>query len=166
MTEPRVEEISPVSLIGQKIRMSLMENRTRDLWSGFMPRLGEIGNRINTDLFSIEVYDNLEYFSQFNPGNAFFKWAGVAVNSRSTVPEGMGYLEIPGGLYAVFSYQGRANEVSAAYQHIYGRWIPKSNYRLDDRPHFAVMGEGYQPDDPTAKEEIWIPVCRKPNEAN
>jgi AraC family transcriptional regulator len=37
-------------------------------------------------------------------------------------------------------------------------WLPDSGFELDNRPHFAVMGEKYKRDDDASEEEIWIPV--------
>ena len=67
---------------------------------------------------------------------------------------------LPGGLYAVFDYKG-SSDASYIYQYIYGIWIPNSEYVLDARPHFEVLGEKYKNNDPTSEEEIWIPVKLK-----
>jgi AraC family transcriptional regulator len=74
------------------------------------------------------------------------------------VPDGMETLTAPGGLYAVFLYQGPANAAPETYQYIFGTWLPTSDYALDNRPHFAVMGEKYKNNDPSSEEELWIPI--------
>lgn len=40
-------------------------------------------------------------------------------------------------------------------------WLPASDYNLDNRPHFEVLGEKYKNNDPTSEEEIWIPIKLK-----
>ena len=45
-------------------------------------------------------------------------------------------------------------------KHIFGRWLPQSEYELDDREHFELLPEGYSPVDPEAEEEVWIPIKR------
>jgi AraC family transcriptional regulator len=62
-----------------------------------------------------------------------------------------------GGLYAVFDYKGSSVD-NRIFQYIYMNWIPNSEYQLDNRPHFEVLGEKYRNNDPTSEEEIWIPI--------
>jgi AraC family transcriptional regulator len=47
------------------------------------------------------------------------------------------------------------------FQYIFGTWLPNSEYVLDNRPHFEILGEKYKNDDPTSEEEIWIPIKAK-----
>jgi AraC family transcriptional regulator len=42
--EPKIAAIAEKKLIGQKLSMSLIENRTGELWRSFMPRRKEIQN--------------------------------------------------------------------------------------------------------------------------
>lgn len=142
--------------------MSFTNNRTQELWQDFMPRRSVIKNTTSEDSYSVEVYDNPNFFKHFDPTQEFEKWAAVQVSNYDVVPEGMETLIIPQGLYAVFHYQGKASEAAQAYQYIYGSWIPDSEYALDQRPHFALMGEHYKNDDPSSEEELWIPVKKIP----
>ena len=65
-----------------------------------------------------------------------------------------------GGEYAVFDYKGSSNDGSI-FQYIFMTWLPNSEYQLDNRPHFEVLGEKYKNNDPTTEEEIWIPIKKK-----
>ena len=159
--EPRIEKREKTNLVGNKVRMSIANNQTRKLWQSFMPRLNEIEHKIGTAYYSVEVYDDPSFFRNFNPNREFEKWAAIQVSEHATVPSEMEALKIPQGLYAVFHYKGKATEAQGTYQYIYGNWIPNSVYELDDRPHFALMGEKYKNDDPTSEEEIWIPIKKK-----
>ena len=67
---------------------------------------------------------------------------------------------LAGGLYAVFDYKGSSNDPSI-FQFIFGTWLPSSDYVLDDRPHFEVLGDKYKNNDPNSEEEIWIPIRQK-----
>ena len=69
----------------------------------------------------------------------------------------------PEGLYAVFVHKGPASEGPRTYQNIFATWLPNSDFILDNRPHFAIMGEKYKREDSDSEEELWIPV--KPNAA-
>jgi AraC family transcriptional regulator len=64
---------------------------------------------------------------------------------------------LEGGLYAVFDFKGSGNDKSI-FQYIFGTWLPGSDYNLDNRPHFEVLGEKYKNNDPGSEEEIWIPI--------
>ena len=164
--EPRIETLAKTHLIGKKIRMSFANNQTQELWQDFMSRRSAIKNTNSQNLYSVEVYDNPDFFKHFDPTREFEKWAAIQVNnydnvSEGTVPAGMETLVIPEGLYAVFHYQGKASEAAQAYQYIYGSWIPNSDYTLDQRPHFALMGEHYKNNDPSSEEELWIPIKKR-----
>jgi AraC family transcriptional regulator len=159
--QPRIERVDDIKLIGRRSRMSFANNQTVNLWQSFMPRQKEITNSISGDLYSVEVYGDPHFFKHFNPANEFEKWAAVPVSSFEIIPENMGPLVIPAGEYAVFHYRGKPSEAQATYQYIHGEWIPNSPYELDDRPHFALMGEKYKGEHPESEEELWIPIRQK-----
>jgi AraC family transcriptional regulator len=158
--ESRIEILPEKRFIGKKIRMSFLNNKTYELWKSFMPYRKQITNNIGSELYSIEVYEPL-YFNKFDPGKEFEKWAAVEVTSHCMVPEGLETLATYGGLYAVFLHHGPASEGPKTYQYIFETWLPHSDYLIDDRPHFAVMGEKYKNEDLNSEEEIWIPVKPK-----
>ena len=158
--QPRFEILKEKKLVGNCIKMSFSNNRTSELWRAFMPRRKEIKNSISSDLFSIEVYEQ-GYFSNFNPEREFDKWAAVEVTDFNIVPGDMDTITLPQGLYAVFSYKGPASAASKLYQDILGDWLPNSDFSLDNRPHFALMGAKYKNEDPDSEEEIWIPIKSK-----
>jgi AraC family transcriptional regulator len=64
------------------------------------------------------------------------------------------------GLYAVFHYQGLSTD-SSIFIYIFGTWLPNSEYELDARPHFEILGDKYKNGDPTSEEDIWIPIKPK-----
>ena len=64
------------------------------------------------------------------------------------------------GTYAVFDYKGSGND-NRIFEYIFGTWLPQSEYELDKRPHFEVLGEKYKNNDPDSEEEIWIPIKLK-----
>jgi len=159
--EPRIITIPEKKLVGKRIRMTLSANPTAELWQSFMPRRKEIRNKLNSELLSVEVYDQNLDFKDFNPTTEFEKWATVEVHAFEDIPESMETLRLTGGLYAVFLYKGAAKDFAATFGYIFGTWLPASEYSLDNRPHFEVMGENYKGNDPTSEEEIWIPIKLK-----
>ena len=119
----------------------------------------EIKNNINNDLISLVVYEPT-HFINFKPTNEFERWATVEVTNYNSVPSEMEIFDLQGGLYAVFDYKG-LNTDNSIFQYILGTWLPNSEYKLDNRPHFEVLGEKYKNNDPNSEEEIWIPIKKK-----
>lgn len=157
--EIRIENIESKRLIGKKITLSLSDNKTVELWQSFMPQRKEIKNAIGTELYSVQNYDSM-YFADFNPSKTFEKWAAVEVADLDFIPEGMDSFTLPEGQYAVFHYKGLSSD-NRIFQYIFGTWLPKSGYELDNRPHFEVLGEKYKNNDANSEEEIWIPIKKK-----
>ncbi|MPL94473.1 hypothetical protein SDC9_40627 [bioreactor metagenome] len=156
---PRIEILKEKKLIGTRLSMSLSNNKTGELWRSFMPRRKEILNTISNDLISMQVYKPT-YFTDFNPTKEFEKWATIEVLDFDNVPNDMETFTLTGGLYAVFYYKGSSTD-SSIFQYIFGTWLPNSDYLLDNRPHFEVLGEKYKNADPDSEEEIWIPIRTK-----
>ena len=157
MDVPRIEQSKGFRLAGMKTTMSLAENKTFELWQRFMPVKKELEELSGTELYSVEVYPD-DYFINFSPVKEFEKWAAAPVVKTYQPGDPFEILDVPEGLYAVFLYKGPSTEVQKAYQYIFGEWMPKSDYQVDNRPHFAIMGEKYRNDDPDSEEELWIPV--------
>lgn len=157
--QPEIKTLSPKTLIGKRITMSLANNKTGELWKSFMPQRKDIKNVIGSDLFSLQTYD-ANYFKAFNPKNEFEKWALLEVSDTTTLPEGMETFNLTGGLYAVFFYKGLNTDFSI-FNYIFSEWLPRSEYNLDDRPHFEILGAKYKNNDPDSEEEIWIPIQKK-----
>ncbi|MDV6236819.1 GyrI-like domain-containing protein [Leptospira ellisii] len=157
--KPNIASLDPVSIVGIKTETSFAENKTAELWRTFMPRRSEIRNRKNEDLYSISIYKP-GFFLNFHPNVSFEKWAGVEVQS-SEIREGWESLRLPGGLYASFLYKGLPRDASGFFERIFRVWLPASEYLLDDRPHFEVMGESYKNDDPDSEESVFIPIRKR-----
>lgn len=155
--QARIETLTEKKLIGKHINMSFIENKTFQLWSGFMPKRKEIVNTVNSNLYSLEVFP-ANHFDNFDANKIFQKWAAVEVENFDEVPEEMETLIIPSGLYAVFIHVGPQSEGHKTYHSIFAEWLPKSEYTVDDRPHFAIMDEKYKKEEPDSEEEIWIPI--------
>jgi len=81
----------------------------------------------------------------------------VEVSNFENVPGGMETFTLEGGKYAVFKYKGLSTD-NSIFQYIFTKWLPNSDFMLDDRPHFEIMGAKTKLNDPNSEEEIWIPV--------
>ena len=155
---PTIITFPNTKFIGKNLSFTYADYRAYELWSSFMPRRREIQNTIGTELYNIQI--NPENFD-FNPNTPFTKWAAVAVLSFDFIPDGMGTLEIQERLYAVFKYKGDQSCAASFFNSIYTKWLPSSNYELDDSPQFEILGKKYKNIDLNSEEEIWIPVKQK-----
>jgi AraC family transcriptional regulator len=158
---PVIKIIPEKKLIGQHIKMTFADNKTFELWKNFMPRRKEIKNNLTAELFSMQVYDESFDFKNFNMEAVFEKWAAVEVSDFDIVPAEMETYTLAGGLYAVFFHKGPASEGARTFQYIFGTWLPASDYVLDNRAHFEILGEKYKNNDPDSEEEVWIPIKLK-----
>ncbi|TFV94149.1 AraC family transcriptional regulator [Algoriphagus kandeliae] len=153
---PRIEEISSKKMIGKKQIMSLANFQAGELWKNFIPKKKEILNPISKELYSISIYPT-NYFHDFQDENEFEKWAAVEVACFENIPSHLETLVIQAGLYAVFEYKGMSSDPSI-FHYIFWTWLPNSNWELDQRPHFEILGDNYINNDPNSEEEIWIPI--------
>ncbi|MFD2823920.1 GyrI-like domain-containing protein [Lacinutrix iliipiscaria] len=158
--QPRIELIPQKQLVGHVIEMSLVNNKTHELFSGFMPLSKQIENTVSTDIFEVMVYDH-SYFKNFNPNHSFIKWAALEVSTTETHLENMQTLNLNEGLYAIFNYKGLANGFGSFMNTILTEWLPESNYELDHRPHFNVLGAKYKNNHPDSEEDVYIPIKEK-----
>jgi AraC family transcriptional regulator len=158
---PRIETLPVKKLIGKRMTMSLANNKTGELWRSFMTQRKEILNVVGSQLYSLQQFPDTTYFEHFNPENLFEKWAAVEVSDFSFVPEGMETFVLKSGRYAIFLHRGAASSGPKTFQYIHANWLPQSDYVLDHRPHFELLGEKYKNEDPSSEEEIWIPIKPK-----
>jgi AraC family transcriptional regulator len=161
MLQPRIELLREKKLVGKRIRTTISDNKTVELWQRFMPKRKEIRNIVGTDLFSLQVYDKGLDFNDFTVDTEYEKWAAAEVSSFDLIPDGMEHFTLEGGQYAVFLYKGNPNDFSGTWLYIFRTWLPASDYVLDNRPHFEILGEKFKRNDPDSEEEVWIPVRLK-----
>src|SRR5512139_2893870 len=158
MDEPRIVNVPARTVVGMRQRMTLSDDRTSELWRGFRSRIGEIENRVGTERISIQVFDDGKPYENFGPNVEFEKWAAVKVKNTEAVPDGMESRILAGGDYAVFIHRGLPATFFNTFQFIFGDWFPRSEFELDRRDSFEVLGELYDPFDVNSEEEIWMPI--------
>ena len=159
--QPRIEILPKTILVGKKSITSFADNNTFELWQSFSPRKKEIEHTIHNKSYAVEIYPTTTFFQNFDPTQEFEKWAAIAVTKIDKVPNGMDTLIIPEGLYAVFPYKGKPSEAMETFKYIYGEWLPNSEYEMDNRPYFALMGDKYKGEHPDSEEEFWVPIKKK-----
>lgn len=159
--QPEIIEIEEKKLAGINTTMSLMNNKTAELWKRFMPLRNDIPNTVNKDLFSLQVYPE-NYFKNFSPATEFEKWALIEVASFDDLPKSLKPFTIPSGSYAAFHYKGSSANANELFRYIFDEWLPSSTYELDNRPHFELLGEKYNNNSLDSEEMVYIPIKIKP----
>lgn len=157
--EPSIQHIADKKLVGFSKEMSLIEDKTAELFKQFMPRRNEIQSAASNHIWDLKVY-SIDYFDTYNPARSFTKWALMEVKDWQNIPVGMSKFRLTGGDYAVFKYQGLITD-NRIFQYIFTEWLPGADYQLDNRPHFDLLSTEYHKDDPDAISYIWIPVQKR-----
>ena len=149
---PKIIKISETKIIGLKSTMHHGEyGKIVALWKRFMRNAKAIKNRVNKDFIAMQSYPD------FNNLKASYDiWASVEVKDTNAIANGMETFTIPKGDYAVFLHKGL--DAAATYQQIMTEWLPNSGYKIDDRPHFQVMGEMYKNGSPDSEEDFYVPI--------
>ncbi|OIQ38291.1 MAG: GyrI-like domain-containing protein [Bacteroidetes bacterium MedPE-SWsnd-G1] len=158
MIQPNIIELQPKRMLGKSVRMTLAENKTYELWRSFQMQRSIIENAVGNDLYSLQLYDQLLDPQSFLPTTPFTKWALTEVTNQDNIPKGYKPFVLSGGLYAVFDLIGSIPEFIALNNYIFAEWLPNSNYQLDHRAHFELLGQNYKPNDPASEEQVWIPI--------
>ena len=133
--------------------MGHANDRTVELWQSFMPFRKDIQNSLGEDLFSMQIFNGSD--------TEFEKWAAIEVSDFNGIPDSMQPYTLQGGLYAVFDHIGPASAFEKTFQFIFNEWLPDSEYELDKREHFEILGSKYKNNELDSEEEIWIPIRRK-----
>ena len=153
---PDIRTLDELLLVGLAQDMSLAEDATPALFQQFFPLSRAIKHRVDDNTYLLRLY-NEGYFAEFSPEAIFTKVAAIAVTEHTDLTHGLSAYRLS-GLYAVFIHRGLPNDAPKTMQAIFAEWLPSSDYQLDHRPHFDLMPPEYRPDDPSATEEIWIPI--------
>jgi len=154
----RIEVLEEEKLIGISTQLSFAKNTIFELWQSFMLKVKKEFKIAAPDLYSVEIYNDVNFFKEFNQEKTFTKWAAIEVSNLKENDANLETLLLPSGLYAVFIHKGLASEGFKTYEYIFKNWLPASIYVLDNRPHFAIMGDKYVNNSIDSEEEIWIPI--------
>ena len=118
-----------------------------------MMRRNEIVNQTSNQLFSLQIYPE-----NFTANQTFRKYALAEVSDFNNIPNDFETFELESGKYLVFNYRGKAEHGPEIFRYIFQNVIPENQFEVDNRPHFEIFGEDYNPNDDSAEEEIWIPI--------
>jgi len=152
--EPRIVVKDEFTVVGLACSTTLSENKAPALWEAFLPRVGEVKNRVSPHLMM-----GVSEFSLNHGSEAFTYMACVPVISVEDLPESMAARTIPKREYVVVTHKGKLDSLGNAFDHIYGSWLPKSGYDLVEGDDFEIYDERFLgPDHEESQVDIYIPV--------
>lgn len=150
--EPRFVSLPAFTLVGMMMRVKPQGKVPGQLWDEFGPRMGEIRHMAGPDI-AYGLTNNM------NMGSGEFDYmAGVQVSSPDDIPDGMVSFSVPAQHYAVFPCT--IPTLREVFDHIYGVWLPASGYARTSGPELELYGETFDPRDPAALFEVYIPVFK------
>ena len=149
----RIEIVESKKLIGFSIKTSFQDDKTPIIWKKLMMRRNEITNRIPNRLFSLQIYPE-----NFTPNQTFTKYALAEVSNYDNIPNDFELFDLESGKYLVFNYKGKAENGPELFRYLFQNFIPENHFEVDNRPHFEIFGDDYNPNEDSAEEEIWIPI--------
>jgi len=154
--EPEIITRPEMKVVGTTHKYQEDDLNIEMLWFDFQHKVNQVRNRIGNDAFGI--YE--EYF-ETEDSIGFSYICSVEVSDFDCVPEGMISRIIPEQMYAVFRHNGPLSFLPETLKYIWGSWLPKSNYKYDEKPDFELYSPGIQPEDPDHILFLHIPVSRK-----
>lgn len=130
-----------------------------ELWPEFMRRFDEIPNKQGSEGTRFKTYGICrEVLENGLLQDTFKYYAAVEVSAETPAPHGMELIYIPPQRYAVFTHSSGLANLGKTTQYIWGTWLPKSGYKLAPASDLEVYSADFNPDDPHATLEIWIPL--------
>jgi AraC family transcriptional regulator len=141
------------TVVGMLIHTKPMTAEIPQLWRQFGPRMDEVQ-------YVTEPRVSYGLMDQFNQELGHLDYmAGEAVEQVIDLPVGMTHWNVPANTYAVF--ETVLPKIGETFDYIYNTWLPTSGYQHAAAPYFERYGETFDPDDPTSKLSIYIPVEKR-----
>jgi AraC family transcriptional regulator len=79
------------------------------------------------------------FYGDYKGGDEAFRYyAGIVWDEPVRPAEGIEIHEVAGGKYACYRLVGSYHGIPAAFQQLYGDWLPKSGFVPDDRPALEI----------------------------
>lgn len=141
------------TVVGLRIHAKAMSPEIPALWGQFAPRIDQVPHLAEPHV-SYGMMDN------FNEAASELDYmAGVSVTNADALPTGMTVWNVPAATYVVF--ETTIPTIGETMWKVHSEWFPASGYRQAPGPYFERYGETFNPNDPTSKISIYMPVEKK-----
>lgn len=159
--EPKIMERAGFKAIGLSLKMTQQETgEIPALWGQLGQRAAEVPNKTCGPAYGI-----CADWKGGRASDSFTYTAAVEVSSLDEVPEGMRGIEVPDQTYAVFTHkmtsQDIPKDIQVTMRHIWGTWLPNSEYECAGTPDFELYDERFDPVKLTGEFDIYIPIRKK-----
>ena len=158
--KPEIVELKSMLICGMVYEGKNLNGEIGDLWREFSKRQHEIVSaKDNMKSYGIcePVEENVENLDLEEPNN--FKYlAGVEVEDKNNLPEGMSVWEVTHSKYAIFTHIGTVEELGDTYKGIYSKWLPESGYEAVYEYDFELYDKDFKPNQKESKMYIYVPV--------
>lgn len=150
LAAPAITRSEPICLIGHSKTYTFAGSaEIPGQWQAFAPHLGTIPGQTGTATYGVihaATDDGFDYLT------------GVAVASRTPVPDGMVRLHLPARTYAVFRHPGHVSEIRRVCNTIWSEWLPDSGYQALEAPWFERYPPPFDAQTGLGGFEVWIPI--------
>ena len=121
------------------------------LWCRFVPHIGTVPGQIG---------GMTTYGVSFNakPNGEFDYMAAVEASAEISKHAELTEIQIPARRYAVFTHAEAVDSIPAAFDAIYGKWIPECGLKIAKAPCFERYTEEFNPQTGRGGIEFWIPL--------
>lgn len=138
------------------------QNSIAALWGRFNQRIEEIPGLIGWRSFGLMLQNPAR-----PPGAPFDYTAAAQIYEEGDIPAGMTRIEVPAARYIVLTHRGPLDDISKAFGHFWGQWLPNSPYVYDGgtstgKYEFEFYDQRYtRPDDPHSEIDLYFPIREK-----
>ncbi|MCB8921496.1 MAG: AraC family transcriptional regulator [Ardenticatenaceae bacterium] len=148
--EPKFVSKPAFVMVGMKYHGQNKNNEIPQMWGEFMKHTEEFERVINPTV----CYGACDHVNETT--GVFDYLAAFEVNSEAAAPKGMDRWDIPANEYAVFTCT--LPTIHAAFDYIYGTWLPQSGYKRAPGAEFELYDESFEVNDPDSPLYLYIPV--------
>ena len=162
--DTRIIDRPAFALIGHAVRVPLIhegENPHIRQFVASLPhteheRLKELSDTTPEGL--LQVTDGVD--PDYREGTDLTYFHGVAISSAASAPEDLDIIDVPAGMWAVFTASGPyPKALQDTWAATAGEWFPSNPWRLRPGPSIVSILDRAE-DFSTATTDLWLPVER------
>lgn len=151
-TPARIMVGMPTVFFGAESEKNNIGDHLPPLWDAFMPRIGEITQRIPGICYGVvrpdaEDPERLEYLAAMEVKDA-----------SAPVPPDMQQWIVPAATYAHFEHRGPSAQVDLTVSYAYGAWLMHESVRHTGGPDVEIYDDRWSPTSPDSVFEYSIPI--------
>jgi AraC family transcriptional regulator len=110
---------------------------------------------------SVDEWVGIYFDNPFKvPADSLRSMAGVTAAGAVVAPAELAEVRLPGGRYARMRVRGPYSTLPAAYEWIYGTWLPELDERTRDSPSFEVyVNDAREVAEDSILTDVYVPLA-------